>query len=170
MLWTGSGLTYDIFFPDYYINGILYIGGKDRLTLSAADPTNPRLDTIAVDSTGALIIKGLAVVNPIVPTIDPETQLEITTILVGSGATTPVVDTFEQVYNENTEWTTTSTGSLVNFSAVNNPIKGIVNATIGATPVRYSLYFNNGLLKNIIDFTIFKFDIYFKSNYGKIVQ
>jgi hypothetical protein len=40
-----------------------------------------------------------------------------------------------------------STGSLVNFSAVNNPIKGIVNATIGATPVRYSLYFNNGLLK-----------------------
>jgi hypothetical protein len=88
--------------------------------LSAADPTNPRLDTIAVDSTGALIIKGLAVVNPIVPTIDPETQLEITTILVGSGATTPVVDTFEQVYNENTEWTTTSTGSLVNFSAVNN--------------------------------------------------
>jgi hypothetical protein len=166
-IWTGSGLTYDIFFPDYYINGILYIGGKDRLTLSAADPTNPRLDTIAVDSTGALIITGLAVVNPIVPTIDPETQLEITTILVGSGATTPVVDTFEQVYNENTEWTTTSTGSLVNFSAVNNPIKGIVNATIGATPVRYSLYFNNGLLKNIIDFTIFKFDIYFKSNYGK---
>jgi hypothetical protein len=41
--------------------------------------------------------KRLAVVNPIVPTIDPETQLEITTILVGSGATTPVVDTFEQV-------------------------------------------------------------------------
>jgi hypothetical protein len=60
-------------------------------------------------------------------------SLEITTILVGSGATTPVVDTFEQVYNENTEWTTTSTGSLVNFSAVNNPIKGIVNATMSNT-------------------------------------
>jgi hypothetical protein len=56
MLYGPLRLTYDIFFH-YYINGILYIGGKDRLTLSAADPTNPRLDTIAVDSTGALIIK-----------------------------------------------------------------------------------------------------------------
>jgi hypothetical protein len=106
-----------------------YIGGKDRLTLSAADPTNPRLDTTIVDSTGALIIKGLAVVKPnssnnrsrnsirnnnYFSRFRKQHQLSI----LSNKSITKI------------EWTTTSTGSLVNFSAVNNPIKGIVNATI----------------------------------------
>ena len=60
-------------------------------TLSAADPSLPRIDVIAVDSNEHIIvIEGTPAVNPQKPSVDPETQIERTyTLVPRPGATVP---------------------------------------------------------------------------------
>ncbi len=52
-VWTGTGLSFYVYWPAYYIGGTLYASGSTTITLDAADVTNDRLDVIAVDSSGA---------------------------------------------------------------------------------------------------------------------
>lgn len=110
----------------YVINGVQYTSVLTPLTLSAADPTDDRIDVIALTtSSTAVIVAGTAAVNPERPEVDPATQLELTFALVTAAATELDI-TVTNVYSENTEYTTSQSGSAFNFASTNNERSGTV--------------------------------------------
>jgi hypothetical protein len=112
--WSGSGLTFDVTPALYYINGVQYTSGTASVTLNAADATNPRIDVIAVDNTGAVVkITGDASSSPVKPQIDPTTQVELSFITIDAGATTPTGVSTTVVYDENTEWSLVPQGITI---------------------------------------------------------
>ncbi len=120
-----SGLSFTVGACTYSINGVQYTSPLTNLTLTSADPTNPRIDAIAVDNLAApvgeaIIITGVPAANPATPSIDPATQLALDYILVPAGATTPGNVTTNTIYDENTEWTSTCTAHLA-CASTNNP-------------------------------------------------
>ena len=116
--WSGTGLVFNISACNYYINGVNYSSAVDSKTLATADPTNDRIDVFAVNTSGqVVVITGTPATNPQKPQVDPATQLELTTVNVAAGATTPTGVTAQIVYDENVETNWTKTNSL--FSSVN---------------------------------------------------
>jgi len=103
--------------------------------LDAADPSNPRIDVIAVDTAqNIVVIKGTAGVNPVKPQVNPTYQVELTEIYVPAGATTPQNYTYKTIYNENVEWTSGSTLSsgTVNFNSTVFPSVGTKNLRVAS--------------------------------------
>lgn len=121
----GGGLDITVSAASYLIQGTNYTSALTNLTLSAADPSNPRIDVVAVNSSGnAVIIEGTAAATPAKPDVDPATQLELTFFLVGAGATELDVDVVD-VYLNNAEWTTsTNSAGTINVASTNNPYTG----------------------------------------------
>lgn len=112
--WSGTGLAFDVTPAVYYINGVQYTSNAGSVTLDAADPTNPRIDVIAVDNTGAIVkLTGTPAVNPVKPQIDPTTQVELTFIPVDAGATTPTGVSTTVIYDENVEWSLVPQGITI---------------------------------------------------------
>lgn len=108
----------------YTINGVTYTSAITSKTLTAADPSNPRIDTIGVDTAGTVFVTtGTAAASPAAPNPDPATQLALTFIYVAAGATTPTGPAITSIYEENTEWTSTATAN-VNAASTNNPYRG----------------------------------------------
>lgn len=146
--WSGTGLTYDVSFLQYFFNGNK-TANPTQVTLDASDPTNNRFDAIVVDESGTVTaITGTASANPEVPAI-PEEQLQVTIILVAAGSTTPTISS-EEIYMDDptTGWTTSTydaaspaTGTI-NFAGTNSPKQGIndieasTDARLGARFVR----------------------------------
>lgn len=161
-VWTGAGLVFDVFWPAYYIQGTRYESGSGQVTLDSADPTNPRLDVIAVDSTGAISITGNPAVDPVKPTIDPLTQLEITTVFVGAGATEPGI-TNEDVYIDGSEWTESSNNGSVDFLDTSNPYSGTYNIDCGTFDNTHYIKFVDGSTHNKSTYGVLKFSLYLKS-------
>ncbi len=123
MEYTG-GLNFSVGACQYTIAGVTYNSPLTNITLAGADPTNPRVDVVGVDVTGAVfVLTGTPGVNPLAPTIDPSTQLEITFEIVPATATTPQGVTSTTVYDENTEWTCTASANF-NCASTNNPYHG----------------------------------------------
>src|SRR6478609_9383285 len=84
--WSGTGLTYDVTSATYIVNGITYISAAGSVTLDVADPDNPRIDVIAVDTLGHIVaITGDPAPNPAEPQVDPESQVLLTSISVPAG-------------------------------------------------------------------------------------
>lgn len=145
--WSGTGLTYDVSFLNYFFNGNK-TANPTQVTLAASDPTNNRFDAIVVDEAGTVTaITGTASANPEVPAI-PEDQLQVTIILVAAGSTTPTIAS-EEIYMDDptTDWTFstyttgTPTGSI-NFAGTSSPKQGTecieasTDARLGARFVR----------------------------------
>ncbi len=115
-----SGLSFTVGACSYTINGNTYSSAITDETLSAADPTNDRIDVIGVDTTGVVfVITGTPAVSPQQPTIDPTTQLQLTFVYVAANATTPANVVTDDIYDEGTEWTLTTTAHITN--STNNP-------------------------------------------------
>lgn len=145
--WSGTGLTYDVSFLNYFFNGNK-TANPTQITLDASDPTNNRFDAIVVDEAGTVTaITGTPSANPEVPAI-PEDQLQVTIILVAAGSTTPTVAS-EEIYMDDptTNWTfsTYTTGAAtgsINFAGTNSPKQGVndieasTDARLGARFVR----------------------------------
>lgn len=128
--WTGA-LNFTIGAAAYAIQGQQYASPLTNETLAAADPSNPRLDVIGVNNSGAVfVLTGTPAANPAVPTVDPTSQLALTIILVPAGSTTPAV-TSANIYQENaqspTEWNTSSLGAPINLASTNNPYAGSID-------------------------------------------
>ena len=71
-----SALVFDVTAGIYYINGTRYNSPATTLTLDAADPSNPRVDAIVVNTSSvATKITGTPAASPAAPSIDPNTQL-----------------------------------------------------------------------------------------------
>ena len=119
-----SLLIFDVAHCEYYIQGEYYTSSSGQLTLDAAHATLDRIDVIAVDTNGVAVkISGTAASDPAKPTVDPLSQLELTSILVQAGETEPSIDV-ELVYDENEEWTTASTpvaDVTVDFASAETP-------------------------------------------------
>lgn len=152
-----SGFNLLVSAATYSIQGQQYTSPQTAKTLSAADPTNPRIDIVAVDSTGAVVVvEGTPGANPSAPTLDPETQMDLTFIYVPAGATDlEVVST--DVYRENTEWTAVSSGASIVVNSSNNPNAGTtcVEATNAAANdyvefTKPSGYLETGGLENLV--------------------
>lgn len=145
--WSGTGLTYDVSFLNYFFNGNK-TANPTQVTLTASDPTDNRFDAIVVDEAGTVTaITGTPSANPEVPAI-PEDQLQVTIILVAAGSTTPTIAS-EEIYMDDptTGWTfstyqtATPTGSI-NFAGTSSPKQGTecieasTDARLGARFVR----------------------------------
>ena len=126
-------LKFDVSAAAYYLEGILYTTDSAQVTLGAADVDNPRIDIIIVDTTGAVsVVAGVPNANPQKPTVDPVTQIELTNILVPTGATEPgIVVTEELIYDENVEWTLSYTGTTADGSDATAPYHGSVAVATG---------------------------------------
>jgi hypothetical protein len=114
----------------YYIDGTLYTSAQTDVTLSAADATNDRIDVIAVNSSGAVVvIAGTAAAQPSEPNYEPGSQLKLGVILVEASTTAPATSSTTLLYAENVgsgsgEWDWTTSGSGFNVNSTSNPRAG----------------------------------------------
>jgi hypothetical protein len=166
VIWSGVGLTYDVYYTSYYIDEVLYQGGFTQVTLAVSDPTDPRFDLVKVNATGVKVVTGAASANPELPSIDPTTELEIAPILVGAGTVAPPISTNEDVYYENTEWTTASNNGTVNFNATSNPFQGAKHIDCGAFTNGQYIRFTDSVLNQLGDFSLLKFYFSLKSSFS----
>lgn len=121
VIWQHTDFMFTVTAATYLINGVQYSSPETDIELSDANPDFDRIDVIAVDDSGAVvIIEGDPGGPPAEPQIDPATQLKLTFILVPAGSTEPVI-TDENLYLENTEWTssTNSAGTINLASTIN---------------------------------------------------
>jgi hypothetical protein len=121
--WTGL-LNFTCSAAQYAIAGTVYNSPQTNLTLAAADPTNPRIDVIAVNTSGACVaITGTPAGSPAAPSVDPTSQLSLTFVTIPANSTTPTLNSI-LVYDENstppTEYTCTPTANF-NCNSTNNP-------------------------------------------------
>ena len=128
--WTGTGLIFSVGYTEYYFYGNLWIISNPVIVECAeAHPTLARFDTFYVDNTGnAGVITGVPSEDPLVPVVDPDSQIFLTSVFIGAGATEPTID-LGLIYDENVEWTPSFSGNLtVVFDRTLNPSKGTIHA------------------------------------------
>jgi hypothetical protein len=163
--WSGTGLIFDVTGAVYILGGALYNSAAGSVTLDAADPTDPRIDVIAVDNTGSIVvIKGDAAANPSIPQIDPATQVLLTSILIPAGATTPEV-TQTIIYDENTEnYSGTTSGITLNLDNTSNPYHLVKAADVGSwSATRNILFTQNSGTTLASDYSMLKIYIRLKA-------
>jgi len=135
-VWSGTGYVYNVSALTYLLNGYNYSSAPTTATMATADPTNDRFDAIVVDNTGLVsVITGTPSANPIEPAI-PDTVTLVQFVLVEHGTTQPTV-TSETIYDENTEWNT----STVTFSG--SPLGSTNFAATTPTPFHGTVCVNN---------------------------
>ena len=145
----------------YTINGTSYTSPQADLTFSAADGSNPRIDVIAVNSSGAaVIVAGTAAANPFEPVLDPGTQLRLTAVTIGTGATTlTTANTIIFTEGGGESWTETASGAPVNVASATSPITGSINVQVTAGVAGNYANFANGsdfdtTTRNVLSLTI----------------
>ena len=156
-VWSGVGLVMDISDATYKINGTNYAGTGGTATHDPADATFPRIDTIYWDDAGAYgILTGVPAVAAVKPMVDPATQVELRTVLIPAGATTPGGITDETFFNEGTEATNASNIASIDFAYATSPLSGVVSM--------YAPAFNSGEY-----FSFRKASVYNATDYGFVV-
>jgi len=164
--WTGTGLIFNISACTYILNGIRYSSPFSTKTLAAADPTNPRIDVFAVNTSSQVeVIQGTPASNPIEPEGDTATTLGLTNVTINAGATTPNNVNRTIVYDENfsspTEWSksVTQSASSFNYADTAFPYTGTkaILATMGAGFINFN--FNNATTLDISNFKSLSFAI-----------
>jgi hypothetical protein len=130
----------------YMINGTSYTSAQADLTLSAADGSNPRIDVIAVNSSGAaVVVAGTAAANPFEPVLDPGTQLKLTAVTVGTGVTTlTTANTIIFTEGGVESWTETASGAPISVNSASSPITGSVSCRATAGVAGNYFQFANG--------------------------
>jgi hypothetical protein len=128
-----SGLTFDVTAAVYHLQGVRYTSAAGSITLNAADATHPRIDVIALNTSGQIVkITGTPAASPAEPQIDPATQVFLTSVHVAATATTPTGVSRLLVYDENTEWTGGTTGTVsANFNGT-TPSSGSKSTTLSS--------------------------------------
>jgi hypothetical protein len=123
--WLGD-YDYRVSAANYILQGTAYNSAQADLTLDASDATLDRIDIIALTTSGPVILKGTDSATPAAPDVDPSTHLALTFVYVAATTTAPTA-TREDVYLENTEWTSSSSGATWALASTNNPLSGTVD-------------------------------------------
>jgi hypothetical protein len=157
-----TGLSVVVSAATYQIQGTAYSSAETTLTSATADPTNPRIDVVAVNSSGvAVIIEGTPAATPVKPDVDPTTQLELTFYIVGAGATALTVNKVI-VYDENNDYTMSESGTSIDLESTNNPHDG--TKCIEGTSVPANDYFQAQTASGTIDLGDFDNLVFFIRN------
>lgn len=126
VIWN-SGWEYYITAGYFFKNGEYYSTTDTTLTLDAAHATLDRIDVFAVDTNEVVVkLTGTPAADPVKPSVDSESQLELTFVYVAATETEPSV-TQELVYDEDAEWTSSSVGVTdvtVDFTSTVSPQTG----------------------------------------------
>jgi hypothetical protein len=135
VIWLG-GLNYHVWASKYVINNVVYDDlVVDSVTLSDGDATLPRIDVYAVETDGLdpptasiVVIEGTPAGSPVKPTVDLETQAEITFRTVLATETADPSAANELVYNENVgetaEWDNILLAASGNLDYATSPYNG----------------------------------------------
>ena len=133
-------LLYDLVFSVssafYHKSNVAYYTGDTTVTLEASDATHTRIDVIAVNtSSQVVVLKGVASATPQKPTINPSTQIELTSIIVEPNVTEIAEIVTDIIYDENVEWTPSAVGqefliSDFGYIRAGTPNKGNICADI----------------------------------------
>jgi hypothetical protein len=122
--WKGEGYDYIVSSATVRENGVVYVIPTDEFTLSEADATLARKDTVVVSSNGFEVITG----NPATEPIEPQptgNQIRLTVIDILADSTAPVGVSTIDVYKENLEFTVTHSGAgTSNANNTNFPFQG----------------------------------------------
>lgn len=172
-VWSGTGLKYYGSWPNYYIEGVLIASGNDEVTLDPTDTMGSlekRYDLIILDANGLNKITGTPDENPVLPTIDENTQIIISNVLLNAGDTIPSDNTVvrEQIYDENVEWIVSKEGAVnINPNYTILKFKGTKSLQVtqfgsGTERINFS-YLGT---KSLLDYVILTFRIYLPSNSG----
>lgn len=175
-VWSGIGLKYYGSYPNYYIQSVLKQKGSGEVTLDATTSMTAgqkRYDLIIVDANGLNKITGVADENPILPTINPDTQIIISNVLLNAGDIIPSDNTVvrEQIYDDNVEWVVSKkdNGVAINPNYTTQKFKGLKSLQItnfGSN--REHIVFDktnpNSFTKTFLDFDALTFRIYLPSN------
>lgn len=144
------------------IGGVIYTGEAEVLTLSDADDTNTRIDVIVATIAGsAAIVEGTPAAPAVQPEVNPLTQVEIAPITVAALATTPSSISNEDVYLENTEWTSSENDSGTNIDVADtaDPNTGSVHISFTGAPNGDYVELEDSALHSAADFNNFLFAI-----------
>jgi hypothetical protein len=165
--WTGSGYNFNISGAVYRIAGTLYNSDPTLLTLSTPDPTNDRIDVFAVDTNGdVVIIAGTPAASPVKPQVNPLTQLELTSVIVTAASTSPTL-TEDIIYDQNTEWVGTSSGTgTANFASTNNPFQGSVSLETTNIQNNFAVVWTRGSDLTISNYLTLGLQIRLKASMG----
>ncbi|TQI72261.1 hypothetical protein JM79_3218 [Gramella sp. Hel_I_59] len=109
------------------------------ITLNAADATHGRFDAVVLNNQGQIVkITGNASATPEKPTIDPDTQIEVTFFFIPANAAAPDRVSNTPIYNEGAApgWTVTETtgGARINLASGVDPQDGTIS--IEATGIK----------------------------------
>jgi len=151
------------------VDGTRYTATATNITLSAADPTNPRIDAIALqDGTGVVVVAGTPASSPAAPQLAANQTL-LTYVQVNATATVPTGVTNTVIYDQNTEWTGSATGVSVNFANTTNPFHQTIAADVGAFTNGQSFKFV-GPSQDLTTFSTLKFYIRLKASFANNAQ
>jgi hypothetical protein len=131
--WIGN-LDFNVGAAAYVIQGTEYASPEDDVALAVADPTDPRIDVIVVNTSNVVaVITGTPSAAPEKPDVDPSTQLELTFVYVPAAATEPEISS-DIVYREGSEWAATKSGASITLNSTNNPFAGTVDIEATNSP------------------------------------
>ncbi|HAQ19607.1 MAG TPA: hypothetical protein DCR40_10310 [Prolixibacteraceae bacterium] len=147
------GLSYAVSQTVYAIGGEVFTSPSSIITLADADPTYSRIDVIVVNNTGEVeVITGEPSANPQKPSVNPATQIELTSVLLLANATEPEGITDEVIYDENIEWTPSTSGVTVNFNSTTLPFHGAKCADAGTIANNNTITFTNSVPLTVADY------------------
>ena len=158
-----SGLNFQVTSGVYAIASKIYSFESDDVTLDAADPSLPRIDVIAVDTLGQIVVvEGVPAADPAKPQTSLY-QLELTNVLVNAGATEPAGYSKSIIYNENTE-STVSSSITVNANNTSFPFLGTKAIDVSSHPSG-SVTFTLSSTVDLTDYTSLVIYVRLKSAY-----
>ena len=165
VVWSGTGLIFIVSPVEYLIRGEYFlIPDETSIELATANQIHDRFDTFYVDDQGNIgVITGVASEDPVIPSVDPDTQLFLTSVLVRAGMETPEVNNLI-IYDENEEWTGSNSGATVQFNATINPSRGNIHVDVTNIFNNNSLIFEGASPVALSEWDFLAFDIRLKEN------
>lgn len=130
VVWNG-GYDYTVSAAVYFISGTQYESAQDDVSLSLADATFDRIDVIAVNTAGeVVVIEGTPASNPAKPEVNSDSQLELSFVFVAAASVAAEI-TEEVIYEESAEWTDVSNSANIVVNSATTPFAGtlVIEAT-----------------------------------------
>jgi hypothetical protein len=169
VIWSGSGLKYYVNYPAYILNSITYPKGTAEITLDSTSNITvgeQRYDLITLVNSGVSKVTGVPSTDPVLPTINLDSEISLTNILLDFGMSTPTGVARVQVYDENIEWVVTKNGSVfINPDYTTFKFKGTKSLQIvqlGSNTE--SIIFTSPIAESFLDYDTLTFRIYLPSN------
>ena len=171
-IWIPDTLSFYITEVIYFLNGNLYITDPTTITLSDADPDDPRIDVIAVTSDETVYVEeGEPSPDPLKPTLPNGTEyLELTFVNIAAGATVPTGASSETIYNEflgaPDEWIVTEdNNTYIKTNDTESPQNGTKDIKIEGTFSSATMTFDASSPKSIGSSDSINFYILLKSEF-----